>query len=386
MTEMVKLGDVGSFVSGGTPSRKHPEYFEGTIPWVSTPVLNGGLIDESNAVQLITEEAIANSATKLLPSRSLLIGIRVGIGKTAVNTVPMCTNQDIVAITDVDEMHWDIRYLSYAIQAKSAYLVSQKQGATITGITSKLLKSLEVKRFDTETQRRRVSNLDSIRSRIDDCESQLVKLEELVKSRFVEMFEPLFEHDVDDAYKLCDLAEIVSGITKGRKVAAGTPLREVPYMAVSNVKDGYIDWTRVKTIDATEGEIERYRLKPCDVLMTEGGDPDKLGRGALLHEPPNDCIHQNHVFRVRVQDERLRPEYFEYYLQSSKAKDYFFSCAKRTTGIATINKKQISSLPVIVPSIERQDAFISFVQQVDKLKFDDLLTIRKFGCICCKYV
>ena len=135
MTDTVKLGEIGNFVSGGTPSRKHPEYFEGTIPWVSTPALNGGLLSESDAVQLITEDAIANSATKLLPPRSLLIGIRVGVGKTAVNTVPMCTNQDIVAITGVDEAHWDIRYVSYAVQSKSSYLVSQKQGATITGIT-----------------------------------------------------------------------------------------------------------------------------------------------------------------------------------------------------------------------------------------------------------
>ncbi len=133
MTDIVKLGDIGRFVSGGTPSRKHPEYYEGSIPWVSTPALNGGLLDESNAVQFITEDAISKSATKLISPHSLLVGLRVGVGKTGVNTVPMCTNQDIVALTDVDDTSWDIRYLSYAVQAKSAYLVSQKQGATITG-------------------------------------------------------------------------------------------------------------------------------------------------------------------------------------------------------------------------------------------------------------
>lgn len=182
--ETVKLGDVGAFVSGGTPSRKHPEFFDGTIPWVSTPALNGGLIDETNATQLITEDAIERSATKLLPPRSLLIGIRVGVGKTAVNTVPMCTNQDIVAITDVDETRWDIRYLSYAVQAKSTYLVSQKQGATITGITSKLLKSLDIKWLNAEEQSRCVDNLDGVKRKIIDCECQIKMLDELVKSRF----------------------------------------------------------------------------------------------------------------------------------------------------------------------------------------------------------
>jgi type I restriction enzyme S subunit len=155
-------------------------------------------------------------------------------------------------------------------------------------------------------------------------------------------------------------------------------------MAVSNVKDGYIDWTRVKTIDVTEEEVARYRLAPYDVLMTEGGDPDKLGRGALLLDPPEDCIHQNHVFRVRITDERLRPEYFEYYLQSPRAKHYFFSCAKRTTGIATINKKQISGLPVVMPPISQQEAFISFVHQVDKLGFVDIAVIRKHAKRACR--
>lgn len=83
--------------------------------------------------------------------------------------------------------------------------------------------------------------------------------------------------------ELDSLADVVSGITKGRKTKE-PHLIEVPYMAVSNVKDGYIDWTTVKTIQATQQEIEQYRLLPDDVLMTEGGDPDKLGRGAILKE------------------------------------------------------------------------------------------------------
>ena len=77
------------------------------------------------------------------------------------------------------------------------------------------------------------------------------------------------------------LADIVSGITKGRKTTE-TELIEVPYMAVSNVKSGYIDWTTVKTILATKQEIEQYRLMPDDILMTEGGDPDKVGGVAII--------------------------------------------------------------------------------------------------------
>ena len=82
-------------------------------------------------------------------------------------------------------------------------------------------------------------------------------------------------------------------ITKGRKIRE-TELIEVPYMAVSNVKDGYIDWTTLKTIMATKQEIEQYRLLPYDVLMTEGGNPDKLGRGSVITKSLKNSIHQNH--------------------------------------------------------------------------------------------
>ena len=173
-------------------------------------------------------------------------------------------------------------------------------------------------------------------------------------------------------YRLDYLAKIVSGITKGRKVKTNE-LYEVPYMAVSNVKDGYIDWTTVKTIKATRTEIDQYRLHSGDVLMTEGGDNDKLGRGAIIQEPPINCIHQNHIFRVRLNQDIVLPVFMEQYLQQHKAKRYFLRCAKQTTGIATINMKQLAALPVLVPPLALQQQFADFVAQVDK----SLFAVRK---------
>lgn len=183
------------------------------------------------------------------------------------------------------------------------------------------------------------------------------------------MFGDLIENDRQwENHLLCNIADIVSGITKGRKVKE-TELIEVPYMAVSNVKDGYIDWTTVKTILATVSEIEQYRIQPEDILMTEGGDPDKLGRGAIIHQVPENCIHQNHIFRVRLDEAIILPLYFSEYLQEQKAKRYFFSCAKQTTGIASINMKQLKALPVLVPPLALQEQFAAFVEQTDKSKF-----------------
>ena len=119
---------------------------------------------------------------------------------------------------------------------------------------------------------------------------------------------------------------------------------------------------------ATKQEIEQYRLLPYDVLMTEGGDPDKLGRGSVITKPLKNSIHQNHIFRVRLLTERILPVYFSEYLQHQKAKRYFLGCAKQTTGIASINMKQLRALPVLVPPLKLQEQFAAFVHQVDKSK------------------
>ena len=173
------------------------------------------------------------------------------------------------------------------------------------------------------------------------------------------------------------MADIVSGITKGRKIK-GQSMIKVPYMAVSNVKDGYIDWTTVKTIEATEQEIEQYQLLPDDVLMTEGGDPDKLGRGAIIKETLENCIHQNHIFRVRLNESVILPVFFAEYLKHQKSKRYFIGCAKQTTGIASINMRQLKALPVLLPPLALQEQFAAFVEQVDKSKFLCRFTLKKF--------
>ena len=97
-----------------------------------------------------------------------------------------------------------------------------------------------------------------------------------------------------------EVADIVSGLTKGRRLSDAAT-REVPYLAVVNVQDRRLVLDPLKRICATEREIDRYRLVRNDLLLTEGGDPDKLGRGTVWRGELDECIHQNHIFRVRLQ-------------------------------------------------------------------------------------
>lgn len=265
----------------------------------------------------------------------------------------------------------DIDWLCYLLQ--SMHLEQYTTNAVVPNLYFKDYCQNKVRVPSVEEQQFIVSTLKRLENNLCIHKKQLQKLDDLVKSRFVEMFGDMLVNPKKwEEQRLDTIASIVSGITKGRKVK-NEALFEVPYMAVSNVKDGFIDWTTVKTIMATKAEITQYRLLPEDVLMTEGGDPDKLGRGAIIHDPPKDCIHQNHVFRVRLNQNAIIPVFMAQYLQQQKAKRYFLGCAKQTTGIASINMTQLSALPVLTPPLKQQKEYASFVAQVNESK----LTLQK---------
>ena len=162
---------------------------------------------------------------------------------------------------------------------------------------------------------------------------------------------------------LSAVADIGSGITKGRRLD-GAGLIEVPYLRVANVQDGHLRLDEVKTITIRTDERERYRLLPGDLLMTEGGDPDKLGRGALWAGVLPYCAHQNHIFRVRADRARVEPRFLAELTGSPYGKAYFLRVAKQTTGIASINKTQLSAFPVLLPPLERQQAFARVVEEM----------------------
>lgn len=274
---------------------------------------------------------------------------------------PFFLGADGVKVLRSKDGNTDYKYLYYALK-------NVKIPNTGYNRHFKWLKESKIEYPDIKEQRKIVRILDKVSDIIQNRKRELSQLDDLVRARFVEMFGDMFLNTMGwQEESLESLADIVSGITKGRKIKE-KKLIEVPYMAVSNVKNGYIDWTTVKTIEATEQEINQYRLLPDDVLMTEGGDPDKLGRGAIIREPLENCIHQNHIFRVRLNESIVLPDFFEEYLQHQRAKRYFLGCAKQTTGIASINMKQLSALPVLIPPLKLQQQFSDFVRELNKSK------------------
>lgn len=150
----IKLGSLGVMITGGTPSRKHDEYYGGNIPFISTPCLGSNFISEKNVQNYLTEAGVKNSATHKIPPYSLMVGNRVGVGKSSINTCEMCTNQDILSFVDIDTSRFDLLFLKKVIDQYSPYFDEHKRGATIQGVPSKVIKDSMVPDVPLEMQKR----------------------------------------------------------------------------------------------------------------------------------------------------------------------------------------------------------------------------------------
>lgn len=163
-----------------------------------------------------------------------------------------------------------------------------------------------------------------------------------------------------------DVFVIVSGVTKGQKVAANEAV-DLPYLRVANVQRGHLDLSVIKKITARKADAERYALRCGDILMTEGGDWDKLGRAAVWRQEIPGCIHQNHVFRVRPPSKDIVPEWVATYVNSLLGRAFFEDASKQTTNLASINMTQLRSCPIPLPSLAEQHRIVAKVDELMKL-------------------
>ena len=158
--ETIDLGSISNMISGGTPSSKHPEFFGGNIPFVSTPCLGPNYIDASAAQNWLTELGVENSSTHIVPEYSLMVGNRVGVGKCSINTCAMCTNQDILSFVGIDTEKYDLLFVKKVIEQYGPFFETQKRGATIKGIPSDLVKTSQIPLAPIDTQREFVAFVD----------------------------------------------------------------------------------------------------------------------------------------------------------------------------------------------------------------------------------
>jgi len=150
-----------------------------------------------------------------------------------------------------------------------------------------------------------------------------------------------------------EVAVVIGGVTKGRNLS-GKKTLVCLYLSVANVQRGYFKLAGLKSIEIAEDELTKYAVHEGDLLITEGGDWDKVGRTAIWRGGVQNCLHQNHVFKARVPSDHLLNEWVELVFNSGVGRDYFAGAAKQTTNLASINMTQLRGFPLPVPPLDEQ--------------------------------
>lgn len=210
-----------------------------------------------------------------------------------------------------------------------------------------------------------IAKIEELFSETDSADGLLTSATKLLKIYQQAVIDSVFDAiwSDDNLTTLNDVADIRGGVTKGRKLK-DTEIIQLPYLRVANVQDGYLDLKQIKYIPGSVADLERYKLQYGDILFTEGGDKDKLGRGTIWRNQIEDCIHQNHIFRARVDLTKTDPEYVSFAAQTTRSRHYFFSKAKQTTNLASINMTQLKLLEIPNVSIDKQKEVVSKIQSM----------------------
>ncbi|NLF19691.1 MAG: restriction endonuclease subunit S [Lentisphaerae bacterium] len=375
------MGDLVRIVGGGTPDRNESTFWrDGTIPWITPTDLTANVSKCISAgAECITEVALRKSNATLVPKGSIVYSTRGTVGNMAIAARPLTSNQSCENLVPLDgEAGSDFLYylLSFGISA----FIRLSGGTTFGSITRRDIARVHFAVPDPAEQAAIARILDAVDTAIERTRVAVERARVVHRSLLHDLLERgpwkgRTGKDKRPAHwlfrRVDEVAEVGSGVTLGKDVT-GFKSVELPYLRVANVQDGHLDLSEVKTIRVRVDEVDQYRLEAGDVLMTEGGDIDKLGRGAIWEGQIPDCLHQNHVFRIRANRALLLPEFYSLVVESDIAKRYFMRVAKRTTNLASTNKTQVRAFRFPVPPDLGEQREIANAMQAVKAKLAGL--------------
>ncbi|WP_412494939.1 restriction endonuclease subunit S [Shewanella algae] len=373
-----------------------PEFLDEGVPFVSAEAVAKGYIDFNKIRGYISVEDDKRFSRKYSPQKHDVYMVKSGAttGVTAIVETEQHFNiwspLAVMRCNQGFEPYYLLNYLRSRSFRESVEL--NWSFGTQQNIGMGTLENLPICHPPIDEQRTIAAFLDYETARIDSLIDKQQRLIELLKEKRQAVIShavtkglnpdaPMKDSGVEwlgqvpehwDVCRLKHIATIQSGIAKGGKDLSGKALISVPMLRVANVQDGFLKLDDIHTILIEEDMLNRYSLRDGDVLMNEGGDNDKLGRGAIWREQIPNCIHQNHVFAIRTAG--VEPEWLDMLTRASYAKFYFFSVAKQSTNLASISASNIKETPILVPPQNERFEILEFLEK--QLSRFDLLVQR----------
>ncbi|MCD6722696.1 restriction endonuclease subunit S [Vibrio cholerae] len=369
---IAKLKDVATFIRNGASIKQSPEASGLRITRIETIAERTVNLDKCGFANL-SEDSHLDYRLEFGDILISHINSEKHLGKCAIfesDETDIVHGMNLLCFRRNDRV--DARYLFRYLSSKrflSQLPTITKKSVNQASFTVTNFKELEIPLPPLDEQKRIAAILDKADAIRQKRKQAIALADEFLRSVFLDMFgDPVTNPKGWEEPILSDIADVRSGVTKGKKLKEGTGIT-LPYMRVANVQDGYLDLSSIQTITVSEKDAEKCKLLRGDILLTEGGDPDKLGRGHVWNGEIDNCIHQNHIFSVRVKDEDyVRPAFLSAVIGSQRGKRYFLKVGKQTTGIATINKTVLSEFCPIVPPLELQDSYLKIASRIKRMQ------------------
>ncbi|MGH3908316.1 MAG: restriction endonuclease subunit S [Pseudonocardiaceae bacterium] len=299
-------------------------------------------------------DAVTSSKHRFFPGQILYSKIRPYLAKAVRVEFSGLCSADMYPIST----HLDTRFFHYWLLSSefTAFAASQQGRSVLPKINREALAKLPVPVAPSGEQERIVDAIEEHVSRLEAAKALLVAAEERLKVLAHASSRLLFESRSWPWTTLGEIADVAGGVTKDSKRQADPSFVEVPYLRVANVQRGRLDLGHVTTIRVHPDKAKALRLEPGDILLNEGGDRDKLGRGWVWEGQIDGCIHQNHVFRARLHDD------FDPYFVSTHANSWgrawFERHGRQTTNLASISLHTLKQLPVPAPPRAEQESVV----------------------------
>jgi restriction modification system DNA specificity domain protein len=377
---VARLGNLGDWGSGGTPSKSNKAYYEsGTIPWLVIGDLNESVVYRSNLC--ITEEGLKNSSAKLLPTGTLLVAMYGSIGKTAITGVQCATNQAIAYCQPHEGIN--LNYLHRIMQWLKPNLIVQGKGGTQQNISQGILKNISVPLAPSNEQRRIADKLDRVLARVDAANEHLSRVGPLLK-RFRQVVldsavsgvltaDWRAKHGCQSGWPDVSLGGVLTDIRYGTSKKCFSEKKGVPVLRIPNVGEGgEVVVDELKYAEFDESELASFVLRRSDLLLIRSnGSPGLVGRSCLVGDAGAGFVFAGYLIRLRPNLDVVDPDFLNYVLRGTAVRRVVEGKVRSTSGVNNINTKELKSLRFLLPSIDEQQEIVRRVRLL-MTSFDEI--------------
>lgn len=313
---VVRLAEIATLCSGGTPSRKRTEFFTGDMPWLTgQDIPEGTVSDVSKGREYVTEQAIKNSATRIVPVNTILVTTRVSVGKVAVAACPLCFSQDVTGVTLRSPEIAIPHFVAYFLMSQRQKLLQRNQGSTIVGITRDSIAHEQIPLPPITEQMRIVEILQEAEQIGNLHASAETKTAKLIPT----IFDAMFGDPVTNPHQwdIEPLGNLIQGTPKNGLYKPSTAYGSgTPIIRIGDFYNGrLVNPNNLQRLQVTDKELLQFEVRNGDILVNRVNSIEYLGKSTLVTGLTEPSVFESNMMRLQMDLQKLLPEFLNEVLQ-----------------------------------------------------------------------